>query len=332
MKITLAVFLPFFIPFVTAKVSNDSKNEQLHEKEIMNSYVDSRILQGPTGSPTIRIRTPSPTRRPTPKPSGLISTRPTPKPSHSPTKAPTTKPLRLATPSPTIKATPRPTPSGTNLPTIQPIPASNITLVELIEKAKSRIRDTIKQNRSIAANYLRLGFHDCVPNGPAGGCDGCINLVSNRENAGLNPSVDTLAPIVADLENTKLGFSRADIWALSVLVAADESQDKIKFSDEFVAGRKTCESVGTCNLRPITRCSKEGPDTFADFPTTIMTTHELLDFMNEHFGFNMDETVALMGAHTLGKALPINSGYKGENGWVTDIFTLGKAILVFTTL
>jgi Peroxidase len=50
----------------------------------------------------------------------------------------------------------------------------------------------------------------------------------------------------------------------------------------------------------------------------------MLDFMDQHFGFNMDETVALMGAHTLGKALPENSGYEGQNGWVTDMFTLGK--------
>jgi Peroxidase len=177
-----------------------------------------------------------------------------------------------------------------------------------------------------------LGFHDCVPNGVAGGCDGCVNLVTNRENAGLDPSIDALAPIVAELENIKLGFSRADIWALAVLIAADESQDKMKFSDAFVAGRKTCETVGSCNLRPSTKCAKEGPDVRSDFPTTILTTHQLLDFMNDHFGFNMNETVALMGAHTLGKALPENSGYEGENGWVTDVFTLGKAKHVFTQL
>ena len=45
--------------------------------------------------------------------------------------------------------------------------------------------------------------------------------------------------------------------------------------------------------------------------------------MNDHFGFDADETVALMGAHTIGRALPENSGYEGQNGWVTDMFTLG---------
>jgi hypothetical protein len=162
-----------------------------------------------------------------------------------------------------------------------------------------------------------------VPNGLAGGCDGCINLVTNRENAGLHLSLDALDPIVSELENPSLGFSRADIWALSTLIAADISQNQIEFSDKFRPGRINCENVGTCRLRPASRCSREGPDRSVDFPTTILTTHELIDFMNEHFGFNVNETVALMGAHTLGRALPENSGYEGQNGWVTDIFTLG---------
>jgi Peroxidase len=167
-----------------------------------------------------------------------------------------------------------------------------------------------------------LGFHDCVPNGLASGCDGCINLVTNHENKGLLLSVDSLAPIVADLESP--GFSRADIWALAVLVAADFSTPQsITFNSSFRPGRKNCETVGTCNLNPSSQCASNGPDTSADFPTTILTTHGLIDFMTVHFGFTADETVALMGAHTLGKAIPTNSGYEGQNGWVTDPLTLG---------
>jgi hypothetical protein len=181
----------------------------------------------------------------------------------------------------------------------------------------------------LAANYLRLGFHDCVPNGLAGGCDGCLNLVSNKENNGLSLSVQALAPIVEELENSSLGFSRADIWALAVLVAADASQSQMTFSDAFVPGRKTCEMVGSCVQTSTTNCAINGPDTVTDFPTTILTTHQLIAFMNDHFGFNADETVALMGAHTLGKALPENSGYEGQNGWVTDRFLLGKNSLLY---
>jgi hypothetical protein len=195
-------------------------------------------------------------------------------------------------------------------------------VTQSIETAKLRIRAALGINPSLAANLVRLGFHDCVPNGVAGGCDGCINLVTNHENAGLLLSVDSLAPIVLELESP--GFSRADIWALAVLVAAEFSTSvQISFSASFRPGRKNCETVGTCNLNPASLCASNGPDTSADFPTTILTTHGLINFMTDHFGFTADETVALMGAHTLGKALPINSGYEGENGWVTDPLTLG---------
>ena len=258
--------------------------------------------------------TPGPTLRPTPKPTLPL----TPKP----TLRPTSKPTVLLTPKPTPPPTKRPTTSVTNLPTKKPV--NTVTLPQLIATAKTRIRDTITRNPDLAANYLRLGFHDCVPNGPAGGCDGCLNLSFNDENKGLNLSVQALAPIVSELENRSLGFSRADIWALAVLVAADASQTQMTFSDAFVPGRKTCEMVGSCVQTSTKDCATNGPDTFRDFPSAILTTHGLIDFMTERFGFNADETVALMGAHTLGKALPENSGYEGQNGWVTNRFLLGK--------
>lgn len=94
---------------------------------------------------------------------------------------------------------------------------------------------------------MRLGFHDCVPNGNAGGCDGCVNLSgSNPENNGLLPAIAAMAPIVSDLENDALGISRADLWSYAGLVAAEASQDTLAFTDQFVVGRKNCETVGTC--------------------------------------------------------------------------------------
>jgi hypothetical protein len=65
----------------------------------------------------------------------------------------------------------------------------------------------------------------------------------------------------------------------------------------------------------------------AIFPSNDLTTHQLLDFMNEHFGFNADETVAILGAHTIdGRALPQNSGFQGQNGWSNNVFSLGRCL------
>jgi hypothetical protein len=280
-----------------------------------------------TRTPTTSLPTLIPSLLPTAHPSRDSGERPSHEPTMNPSRNSDERPSRAPAESPSREpsSSTKPIFDATNLPTKRPVNPDDPSdkLSQLIKDAKASILDTIAQNRSLAANYLRLGFHDCVPNGPAGGCDGCINLVTNPENSGLHLSLDALDPIVAEFEDLKLGFSRADIWALATLVAADASQDQLEFSTAFVPGRQNCETVGTCRLRPEIKCSREGPDRPADFPTTILTTHELIDFMNEHFGFNVNETVALLGAHTLGTALPEHSGYEGQNGWVTDRFTLG---------
>ncbi|KAI2500768.1 peroxidase [Fragilaria crotonensis] len=195
------------------------------------------------------------------------------------------------------------------------------TLSAALRLVDARVRETINDNQYIAATYLRLGFHDCLPNGVAGGCDGCLNL-ANPANFGLLPAVEALAPVVEDLEDEALGLSRADIWAYAVLVAAEVSQDDLVFTDNFKTGRKNCEAVGTCSSSDPSVCAMDGPDTIEDFPSTSFTTHELLDYFRNHFGFNAAETVAIMGAHTMGRALIGNSGFRGNNGWVTNTLSL----------
>jgi hypothetical protein len=38
-----------------------------------------------------------------------------------------------------------------------------------------------------------------------------------------------------------------------------------------------------------------------------------MKFFADEFGFSPNETVALMGAHTLGSAIPHNSGFKASH-------------------
>ena len=44
--------------------------------------------------------------------------------------------------------------------------------------------------------------------------------------------------------------------------------------------------------------------------------------MSEHFGYNADQTVAIMGAHSIGRTLPNNSGFQGA--WDNTNRVLGK--------
>lgn len=203
------------------------------------------------------------------------------------------------------------------------------TAAEVLAQIDPLIRETIEESSSIAATYVRLGFHDCVPNGDdLGGCDGCLNLASNPANNGLSPAVEALAPIVTTYENTALGVSRADIWAYAALIGAEESQKDLPFIDNFRAGRANCETRGTCSGTDPVFCASNGPDEEVDFPSPDLTTHELLDFFDDHFGYTADQTVAIMGAHSLGKTSRGNSGFDGENGWVSNEFRLGKQELV----
>jgi hypothetical protein len=54
-----------------------------------------------------------------------------------------------------------------------------------------------------------------------------------------------------------------------------------------------------------------------------LTTHQVLDFMSDHFGFNSDQTMVIMGAHIVGCAVHQNSGFDEDDGWVRDEFDHG---------
>ena len=155
--------------------------------------------------------------------------------------------------------------------------------------------------------FLRLGFHDCV-----GGCDGCVDL-SNPDNRGLDEPIEAISLIV---QKYKDFYSRADIWALATLVSADKAvnaerkPEGLTFPMTFI-GRLECKGADAKGYG--------GPH--VDIPSSDLTTHELLKFFSDTFGFTSDETVAIMGAHAVGVAHRENVGFGNlgkEEGWVFD--------------
>jgi hypothetical protein len=155
---------------------------------------------------------------------------------------------------------------------------------EVIALAKQDILNVIQSDpRRLGPKFLRLGFHDCI-----GGCDGSINLMDDPENAGLQIPVQVLRPLVNCYSEW---LTRADIWALATLTAAEALQQ----------GGGGGGEVLPFPLEWVGRLSMAQDDTGGEeqTPSAHLTTSELFQFFDDEFGFTPDEAVALMGAHSM---------------------------------
>ena len=106
-------------------------------------------------------------------------------------------------------------------------------VVKLIEDSKYEL----------IPKFLRLGFHDCV-----GGCDGCVDL-TNPDNKGLREPIEAIGGLVRKFRNS---LSRADIWALATLVAADMAvvhgrPGGLRFPMRYI-GRRDCNGANDIGL------------------------------------------------------------------------------------
>ena len=154
---------------------------------------------------------------------------------------------------------------------------------------------------------VRIAFHDCV-----GGCDGCINR-NNPDNFGsMFTSLDIMDRIYDD--SYKSYMSRADFYVLTGVTALAES---LKFNNANLTSNY---------IRPVKFNFKYGRCDCSTSPTTNVDRghaqghfdyQEVMDFFKREFGFSVKESVAIMGAHTLGGA----SGARGsgfEGFWKED--------------
>ena len=181
-----------------------------------------------------------------------------------------------------------------------------------IRSARSDIERIIQRDRPLAAKFLRLIFHDCV-----GGCDGCVDL-QNEDNFGLLEPIAALRPVVQDHEPE---LSRADIWAMAAIVGCDVSQGRQSINFPFnTFGRVNCEDANNqCrdqNGRSVPCRDTRGPH--RELPPADITTRDLFRFMRDEFGYSTRQTVAVMGAHTIGTLSRENSGIDGPNGWLLN--------------
>ena len=129
--------------------------------------------------------------------------------------------------------------------------------------------------------------------------------MEDESNAGLHEPIEELHPIYE-----KYYYSKADIWAIAAVVAAELAlPHKGKYSIKLL-GRKDHYCSGD-------KKGMRGPVVL--LPSAFLTTHEVLDYFYEYFGFDEDESVAILGVHSAGRMHRKYSGFGndyGEAGWV----------------
>ena len=155
---------------------------------------------------------------------------------------------------------------------------------------------------------LRLAFHDAVTfvgAGSAGGFDGCIDLTDKAANGGLEQTVALLDCVRANSSARALGaFSRADLWALAGSTAAVVTMPSATSGNVAISFRSGRVDNPNCAATDKGRF----PNAEGDLASVLAISQRL--------GLTQQEMVALMGAHSLGRAELGNSGYNGA--WTQD--------------
>jgi hypothetical protein len=157
---------------------------------------------------------------------------------------------------------------------------------------------------NVAGGMLRLAFHDAVTfvgAGSAGGPDGCIDLTDKADNGGLEQTVALLDCVLANSSARAIGtFSRADLWALAGSTAAVVTMPAATSGNVAISFRSGRVDNPNCAATDKGR-----------FPSAEGDLASVLAIFQQRLGLTQREMVALMGAHSLGRAELAKSGYNG---------------------
>lgn len=152
---------------------------------------------------------------------------------------------------------------------------------------------------------VRLVFHDAAGNG---GPNGCIDF-NTPENNGLQDVVSSLEQLYTSKNYSSI-ISKADLYVLAANTAiayASTPAQRI--------GHITLDpSPGTLNL-PFRygRVDAISCDDTGKLPSASFAWADMKDLFMGRFSFNVKETVAIMGAHSVGRCKYADSGFDG--GW-----------------
>ena len=195
----------------------------------------------------------------------------------------------------------------------RPKPLFSTTLADAqAAMATALVRELLVDQPMLRGTLLRLAFHDCVTrDGGEGGSNGSVRFELDwRENRHLDVAVSALDKVHAQLSDAPLGgVSFADLIALAGAEAVASAGGPAISPQEIGTGRVDASTADPRFLRrPIVgggeRCPPVPAECRAQVSSTLPTPGLSTDGMRAFFrrlGFSDDETVALCGAHSLGR-------------------------------
>lgn len=203
---------------------------------------------------------------------------------------------------------------------------TDVTFCDLDNTLRNELEDAFDDNHRLIGSVVRLIFHDCSGQqennlSGIGGtiCDGCIDL-SNTAHAGIQSlAINPLEQIyTSNNNNWNNRMSRADFWAAIATIAIQYAQDLDNSNDilpniPFYIGRQDCSASPNIELRNYRLPYKS-------FPNDKGGWNESLLWFQTNFNFNTQQTVAIIGAHTIGRLHSQFSGY-GTGNFIISTLT-----------
>jgi hypothetical protein len=154
------------------------------------------------------------------------------------------------------------------------------------------------QRRNLFGPLIRLAFHDAgeadLTQPDSLGPDGCLS--SDTANAGLNGACDEVTLDLEPMWQEVCGkISRADFWALMAKLAVEEAfPNGVASTVKFAYGR-----------RDATECEAGA----GRLPQATEGLEEIGRVFEVQMGLTEADAVTLIGAHSVGRVCPANSGF-----------------------
>lgn len=193
--------------------------------------------------------------------------------------------------------------------------------IDDLREALKTAFDASGRFRDLLTATVRLAFHDCagpqqIGTGSVSKCNGCIDFENADHNNLKADAVDGLNDVYvsfADKMNPADFLAAAGTIAIEYAQQLDTSSSDTLPTIPYYFGRTACDST---EIGDATQTKS--------FVSAELGWDHVSKWFNDNMGLNNRETVTIIGAHTLGRAHTVASGYSSLP-WVS--FSDGPHVL-----